>query len=460
MPTLFNKYYPMRKVIFFLGEGGLIFFSLLGVDWFMLGSGLFFLDILPNCMRAALVTLIFQLCLYFFDLYDLSHNLSIPSTVTRMTQSFGIGCVLLGGIYYTIPAMIISTPIFWLGYVVICLAILCWRIAYYLILRRRLFVQDIVVIGTGKFAEAIAREVEGVKDSVYRVCAFIGEGQIGYNPNNTPVHKSLEAVDELLMASRIERIVVALDDRRGATPVNNLLKYKLAGIAVEQGGLFYERITGKVPVEKIAPGWIIFSDGFFLSRWQYQLKRMIDLFLAGFLLMVNIPVFVLTALLIKIESSGPVFYRQERVGEKDRTFRLVKFRSMCTDAEKNGAVWAAEDDSRVTRVGRIIRRLRVDELPQLLNVIRGEMSIVGPRPERRVFVELLEEKIPFYAIRHELKPGITGWAQVCYPYGASEEDALKKLEYDLYYMKNLSFVLDIVIIFKTVKTVLLQKGAR
>jgi exopolysaccharide biosynthesis polyprenyl glycosylphosphotransferase len=213
-------------------------------------------------------------------------------------------------------------------------------------------------------------------------------------------------------------------------------------------------------VKKIAPSWIIYSDGFSLSHWKYHIKRLMDISFSFILLVLSFPVLILTALLIKLESPGPVFYFQERVGERNKPFQMIKFRSMKQDAEKDGAVWAKQNDDRVTRVGEVIRTLRIDELPQLWNVLKGEMSLVGPRPERQVFVDELAKKIPYYSIRHEVKPGVTGWAQVCYPYGASELDALKKLEYDLYYMKNLSIAFDLMVIFKTVKTVLFKKGSR
>jgi exopolysaccharide biosynthesis polyprenyl glycosylphosphotransferase len=213
-------------------------------------------------------------------------------------------------------------------------------------------------------------------------------------------------------------------------------------------------------VEKVNPAWLIFSDGFDCGRGTYYIKRLLDICLALFGLAVSLPVTFITALLIKLESPGPIFYRQERVGERGRVFPIVKFRSMRQDAEKNGAVWAMKNDNRVTRVGGFIRKVRIDEIPQMLNVLKGQMSFVGPRPERPVFVEQLVKKLPYYSLRHSAKPGITGWAQVCYPYGASEEDALRKLEYDLYYIKHQSIYLDLLIIFRTVKTVLFQKGAR
>jgi sugar transferase (PEP-CTERM system associated) len=377
-----------------------------------------------------------------------------------MTQAFGVGCIILGGVYYSVPFMIISNRIFWLGYLVICLLISLWRGAYYLVLRKRLFVQNILLVGTGTLASDIARLIEGVQDSVYRVTGFVGDKEPEYNPHGVPVRPTLEDFGELLSRRDFERIIVALDDGRGNTPVSALLYYKMQGITIEPSTTFYERVAGKILVEKIAPSWIIYSDGFSLSRWKYHIKRLIDVCFSVILLLLGLPVLLVTALLIKIDSPGPVLYYQERIGEGNRPFRIIKFRSMRQDAEKDGAVWAKKNDDRVTRVGEVIRTLRIDELPQLWNILRGDMSLVGPRPERKVFVDQLARKIPYYNIRHEMKPGVTGWAQVCYPYGASELDALKKLEYDLYYMKNVSIAFDLMVIFRTVKTVLFKKGSR
>lgn len=460
MPTVFRKYYPLRTVAFFFGEGGIIFFSLLFVDWFVYGSGLFLLDCWLHTTRALLVTFIFQLSLYFFDQYDLSNEVSLPNSFARMTQAFGFGCILLGVVYYTVPFLTISTRVFWIGYLVICVSVALWRGAYYLILRRRLFVQNILLVGSGTLAVDTARLIEGVQDSVYKVIGFVGEEEPVYNPNLAPVKPTIEDYEELMARHEVSRIIVALDDPRGGTPVDSLLACKMRGITIEQSSSFYERVEGKVLVKKIPPSWIIYSDGFSQSRTRYHVKRIMDIFISSLLLLGSMPIVIITALLVKIDSPGPIFYRQERVGEGNKPFDIIKFRSMRQDAEKNGAVWAKQNDDRVTRVGDFIRRVRIDEIPQLWNVLKGEMSLVGPRPERQVFVDQLTKTIPYYAIRHELKPGVTGWAQVCYPYGASEEDALRKLEYDLYYMKNVSIILDLLVIFKTIKTVLFKKGSR
>jgi len=258
----------------------------------------------------------------------------------------------------------------------------------------------------------------------------------------------------------VDRIVVALDERRGKFPLEQLLFCRLKGIRVDDGVAFTEQLAGKLSVENLHPSFLIFSDGFKRSAIFKQVKRGVDILAAAVALTLLFPLSLLVALAIKLDSPGPILYRQERVGEDGKIFHLLKFRSMCVDAEENGPVWAKVNDQRITRVGRLIRKLRLDEIPQMLNVLKGEMSLVGPRPERPFFVDILRNEIPFYSERHVIKPGITGWAQIWYRYGASKEDALQKLKYDLYYIKHMSMVLDLTIIFDTAKIVLLGRGAR
>lgn len=279
-------------------------------------------------------------------------------------------------------------------------------------------------------------------------------------PIMPPLLSDSSVLLEYCLAKGVKRIIVALDDRRGTMPVNDLLHCKLQGISINDGISFYEAVTGKILVSKVNPAWLIFSGGFKTGPVRYFVKRMMDIGFSVFGLLVSLPFTLLTAILIKLESPGPVFYCQERVGEREQVFKVIKFRSMRDDAEKNGAVWAMTDDPRVTRVGAFIRKFRIDEVPQMWNVLRGEMSFVGPRPERPVFVEQLNKVIPYYSLRHSIKPGLTGWAQVCYPYGASEKDALRKLEYDLYYIKNMTVFLDLLTVFRTVRTVIFRVGAR
>jgi sugar transferase (PEP-CTERM system associated) len=460
MPVLFRRNISARNLCFFIGEGCLIFLSILFVSLIYKGTNIFLIDFYDCVQQGLVVTMVFQLCLYFFDLYDLGMAITIPETIFRITQAFGFGCIVLAIIYYLLPSMQIPIKVFWSGYFILCLMIFMWRSAYYYILRRRLFVQNVVIIGSGSLAADVSRTIEGRQDSGYRVVAFIGQNRPEHNPYEAPVYPTLEDLAEAVEMSKVHRIIVAPDDRRGTVPIQALLMYKLQGIDIEQGIGFIERVTGKILAERINPSWIFFSDGFHLSRWKRALKRTLDFSLCLVLLVVALPIILIAALIVKCESAGPVFYLQERVGENNLVFRLIKLRSMRKDAEKDGPVWAAAKDERVTRFGAFMRKSRIDELPQLWNVLKGEMSLVGPRPERPVFVEQLAEVIPFYDIRHSTKPGVTGWAQINYPYGASAEDALRKLEYDLYYLKNSNVIFDLFIIFQTARTVLFQKGGR
>ncbi len=260
----------------------------------------------------------------------------------------------------------------------------------------------------------------------------------------------------------VSEIVVAVDDRRKCLPMEDLLECKMEGVKIVDGATFYERESRKVALEMISHGWLVFSDGFSVSSVYGMGKRSLDVLAASTLLVLGLPLMILTAIAIKIEDglAAPVFYSQERVGLNGQIFRVHKFRSMITDAEKNGAVWASKNDARVTRVGEFIRKVRIDELPQIFNVLAGTMAFVGPRPERPVFVQQLSQKIPFYSERHRVKPGVTGWAQLCFAYADNEEDTREKLRYDLYYIKNQSLLLDLLIIIQTVEVVLFKKGSR
>ena len=267
-------------------------------------------------------------------------------------------------------------------------------------------------------------------------------------------------ISSIVKAGGVDRIIVALDERRGKFPLEQLLSCRFKGVPVEDGMAFTEQLAGKLSVENLHPSFLIFSDGFKSSEIIKRVKRGVDILASLVALALFFPITLLISLAIRLDSKGPILYKQERVGEDEKIFRLLKFRSMRKDAEMGDPVWASVEDPRITRVGRVIRKLRFDEIPQMINVLKGEMSFVGPRPERDFFVKQLEKEVPYYSQRHVIKPGITGWAQIMYRYGASKEDSLQKLKYDLYYVKHMSIVLDLMIIFETVKIVLLGKGAR
>ena len=277
------------------------------------------------------------------------------------------------------------------------------------------------------------------------------------NPKVIGLYADLPA---LVAKHKIDHIVVGLQDRRGKLPIKDLLDFKTRGVAIEDATTFYERVAGKIPIENLKPSWMVFNTGFSVTKRALFNKRLFSLLTSSVLLIVSSPIILLLMALIKLDSKGSIFYRQERVGQDGKPFMLVKFRSMRADAEAaTGPVWAQENDDRTTRVGRFMRCVRLDELPQLYNVLRGDMSMVGPRPERPHFVQQLSESIPFYPMRHIVKPGITGWAQINYGYANTHEHTVEKLQYDLFYIKNMSWVLDLLIILETAKTVLVRKGS-
>jgi sugar transferase (PEP-CTERM system associated) len=320
------------------------------------------------------------------------------------------------------------------------------------------------VLGSGKQAARIAELAETGQKLPFTPVSFVGlPGEPGYVRCGSFVGEETADGNSLVeLASRhgISEIVVATSERRGL-PVRQLLLCKISGIKITEFLDFWERETRTIDLEALRPSWLFYSDGFRCRMLDAVVKRGFDIIVSLAIMILTLPLQLVTALLIKLESPGPVFYHQERIGRYGRVFTILKFRSMRADAEPDGkACWAADRDPRITRVGAVIRKLRIDELPQLINVLRGEMSFVGPRPERPVFVEQLSQAIPYYAERHWVRPGITGWAQVNYPYGASVQDAKRKLSFDLYYLKNASVFLDLLILFQTVPTVLTRSGAR
>jgi sugar transferase (PEP-CTERM system associated) len=323
--------------------------------------------------------------------------------------------------------------------------------------------ERVLVLGTGQNAKQLCQFIAQNLASDYTVVGFADE-------NDTRIGQMLSMGVRIqtdfgslsrYCPTHADRVIVALDEKRGKLPLEPLMKLRLAGIDVEDTTSFIERTSGRLAVDTMLPSWLIFSDGFKTSALRLAMKRLLDVTLSLILLVVTAPLMALTAVLVRLEGSGPVLYRQKRMGQSGREFDVLKFRSMVQDAEKkSGPIWARTDDPRITRVGSVIRKLRIDEIPQLFNVLAGQMSFVGPRPERRHFVEQLESRIPYYRLREAVRPGITGWAQVQYQYGASEEDALEKLKYDLYYIKNCNALFDLWIALKTVKVVLLGSGAR
>ena len=359
------------------------------------------------------------------------------------------------------PSLILDPSTFLTALGVFVIAVASWRVAFNYFSHDPHLEERVLVVGTGHTAQLVAKQIGGQQDFAYRLVGFVDDDEGIEVVRHHEVLGKAADLGGIIAEHQIDRIIVGLSDRRGRLPIHELLQAKLSGVRVEDATTTYERLTGKILIDDLKPSWLIFSDGFRASRITRVVKRMLDLSLSMLGFVLAAPLMALTALAIRLDSPGPVLYDQERVGENGRVFTVYKFRSMRTDAEQAGQpVWARDKDDRVTRVGRFIRATRLDELPQLWNVMRGDMSFVGPRPERPFFVEQLARDIPFYVQRHSVKPGITGWAQVKYQYGSSIEDAMEKLRYDLYYIKHMSIFFDLTIVLDTVKVILFGKGAK
>ncbi|MFZ7111308.1 MAG: TIGR03013 family XrtA/PEP-CTERM system glycosyltransferase [Desulfatiglandales bacterium] len=465
MARIFGQYLSLRKVIFIFGEGLLIYAAVSLAAYFFMGGAVTFSGLLGAFwMKILLVSMITQMSLYFNDLYEIKHTGNMVDLATRLIQSVGIASIVLAVVYFLWPEAIIGRWIFFLSIVFLLLFLVSWRFLYTLVITKRLFADKAIMIGSGELAGDIMAEVQQRSDIGYDIRVILGHEKDKNGSSrfeDVPVHYGFNELCKIAETEQASHIIVAMDEKRGIMPYKQLLACKVKGMSVIDGESFYERITGKILVEKINPSWLIFSDGFKKSKVKRIVKRVTGLMLAVLMICLVSPLILLVALAIKLDSRGPVFFSQERVGENGKVFVLYKFRSMRADAEKeSGPVWAEKEDIRTTRVGRIIRKLRIDELPQLWNVLKGDMSFVGPRPERPFFVETLSKKIPYYDERFTVKPGVTGWAQIKYPYGASEKDALEKLKYDLFYIKHLSIPMDLMVIFQTVKIVLLGRGSR
>lgn len=413
--------------------------------------------------KAALATIFCLVSFYLFDLYDFVVMHDRRELVLRLLQALGLAWVALALIFYAMPTVMIGRGVSLISLPLALLLMVAWRLAIHWVLGHPELGERILIVGSGEFAIEIARETLGRPDAGFRVVGFVDNDPalVGKSLINPKVIGLTSELGALVRSENIDRIVVAIGDRRGQFPTQELLRLSLSGdVSIEESASFYERLTGRVLLDMIRPSWLIFSSRGRRARLNELVRTIMHRVVALLGAILSLPIVIVTAILIKIESRGPILYKQERMGKNGRVFTLMKFRSMRTDAEKDGPVWAKTADERMTRVGSVIRRIRVDEIPQFWNILRGDMNFVGPRPERPHFIAQLAQEIEYYEQRHLMAPGLTGWAQIKYPYGASIEDARQKLQYDLYYIKNQSITLDATIMFETIKTILLGRGGR
>jgi sugar transferase (PEP-CTERM system associated) len=412
--------------------------------------------------ESAVFMIVGLLSLYINGLYDFGERLTVRQLTVSLLRSFTLGALALAGVFFLIPAIQAGRGIFFIAFLFAIVAVTAWRVLLRWMLNTDKFAERVLIVGTDEKAIDIARETLSRKHLGFRVVGFLDDDPKlqGVSLLNPRVIGTTSQACQLARQHGATRVVVAALDYRGRVSMDSLLECKTSGIRVQEGSSYYEQLTGKIMVEGLRKSWLIFSDGFVVSRGVLFSKRLLDMAAASVGLILALPFMVLVAIAVKLDSPGPILFRQERVGRGRRPFMLYKFRSMRTDAEKNGPVWATQGDPRVTPVGRFIRTTRLDELPQLWNVLVGDMSLVGPRPERDLFVQQLLEVNPYYGQRLVVRPGLTGWAQIKAPYASSFEESIEKLKYDLYYIKNMSLFLDISILLSTARIVLLGRGAR
>ena len=467
MIRIFRHYVPVQIVLLAAVEAAILIASIyLAVALRFVGDSTDLLSVGPIAPRAVLFAFVMLSTMSAFGLFTRESQTGDSGYYIRFLASFVVGGIAMTFIFYLLPVLLLGRGVMALAFVFAFVGTALNRLIFVRLVDMNTLKRRLLVLGTGTRAARIGALIAG-EESIGRKFRLVGylSPSKAPQPSHVPREQLLKHSGSLLaIATRhsVDEVLVAIRDRRdGGLCIEELLECKLEGIEVTDISSFFERETGHVQLDSLNPSWMVFSDGFSRTSAKSTAKRIFDITVSLLLLIATLPVTLLTALLIVIESGLPVFYRQERMGECGQVFHVLKFRSMCQNAEQAGKPqWAKKNDDRVTRVGRVIRNLRIDELPQVINVLKGDMSFVGPRPERPYFVQQLASQIPFYLNRHTVKPGVTGWAQIRYPYGSTVEDAVHKLQYDLYYAKNHSLFLDLIILFQTAQVVLFGKGAR
>ncbi|MBV9209576.1 MAG: TIGR03013 family PEP-CTERM/XrtA system glycosyltransferase [Acidobacteria bacterium] len=454
-----------RTVLLILAEAMLMFVGMIVAVYVRLGTldADFELTQKHGLYKAAIATLFFLSAFYLYDLYDFVIMHDRRELVLRLIQALGLAWMALALAFYAVPALMIGRGVSLISLPLALALMVGWRLSIHWLLGHPHIGERILIVGSGEMAVETAREALERRDAGYRIIGFTDNNPelLGKSLINPRVIGLTNNLVEIVKKENVDRIVVAMGERRGQFPVEQLLQLSLSGdVFIEECASFYERVTGRVHLGMMRPSLMIFSGRGRQARLNYIMRAAMHRSVAFIGAILSLPIAILTAILIKLDSKGPVLYKQERVGRNGRTFTLMKFRSMRVDAEKNGPMWAQDGDDRATKVGRVIRRIRVDEIPQFWNILKGDMNFVGPRPERPHFIKQLAQEIPYYEQRHLIAPGLTGWAQIKYPYGASVEDARQKLQYDLYYIKNQSLLLDAAILFETIKTIIFSRGSR
>jgi len=458
MIRFLNVYYPTRTVILLLCEAAIVSGCFLTATWMMLrDQAIFVLQLQDGFLKIAIITVVSLVLSYYFDLYEPSIVSGRLEIYFRVLLVLGFDCFILSAFLLFDPDVAIAPYVYVLGFAMLAPSLILLRRGYEWIIGRRIFRERIYVLGAGDYARSIVDTIRARPDLGMEVVDW---QDVQMEPS---LRKKvwIEALDNISKAkSPVHRIIVAMESRRGELPVQELLTLRFQGITVEEDGTLRERLYGKIQLDGLRPSNFLYSEGFRIRAPQQFTRQVVSIFAAALGLLIFLPFLPFVVLAVKLSSKGPVFFRQKRVGMGGRIFEVVKFRTMFTDAEADGAKWATKNDPRVTGLGMFLRKTRIDEIPQLWNVLRGDMGFVGPRPERPEFVNWLTEELPFYYLRTLIRPGLTGWAQVRYSYGATLAETKEKLEYDLYYIKHMSLGLDLLIMFETIKTILRRRGAQ
>jgi sugar transferase (PEP-CTERM system associated) len=454
---LFNVSYPVRTLVLLIGEALIVWTSfLLGAVYELREDSYLVLNYEGGYLKILGVTLVVLLCSHWLDLYDTARLQTKGELYFRLLMVPGVLAFVLAAIAYVRPNYLLGNGSSAVGLLILTVALFGWRLGFTWLVQLPILVERVYVLGDGERAQRVVQGLRQNPEIGVEIASWTGkmEGAV-----------TLEAVAAHLMEvvekQKVHRVIVATPDRRGTVPMKELLELRMRGVKIEEATSWLEKINGKIEVENLNPSWLVFGQGFRRGNIFVVVRRVLSIVISLVGLILALPLIPFIVLAIHFDSKGPIFYTQTRVGKGGRNFKVVKFRTMQEDAEAaTGPKWAGDRDPRITRIGKFLRSSRLDEIPQLWCVLKGDMAFVGPRPERPEFIEILSKEIPYYGVRHMVRPGLTGWAQVRYKYGSTVADAREKLQYDLFYIKNASIGLDLLIMFQTVKTVLLRRGAQ
>ena len=457
MIRLFNVYIPVRTLVLLIGEALIVWTSfLLGAVYELREDSYLVLNYEGGYFKIFGVTVLVLLCSHWLDLYDTARLNTKGELYFRLLMVPGVLAFVLAGVAYVRPDYLLGSGSSAVGLLILTVALFGWRLGFAWLVQLPILVERVYVLGTGERAQRVVLGLRQNPEIGVEIASWTGKMEGAVTRDSVAAH-----LMEVVHRQRVHRVIVAMPDRRGTIPMPELLQLRMRGVKIEEATSWLEKISGKIEVENLYPSWLVFGEGFRRSTAFIVVRRAVSIAISLTGLVLALPLFPLIMLAIRLDSKGPVFYTQTRVGKAGRIFKVVKFRTMRLDAEAaSGPQWAGDNDPRVTRVGRFLRSSRLDEIPQLWCVLKGDMAFVGPRPERPEFIEWLSKEIPYYGVRHMVRPGLTGWAQVKYKYGSTVEDSREKLQYDLFYIKNASIGLDLLIMFLTVKTVLLRRGAQ